>query len=678
MPDFKLIAIRPLKNCNPKFLKVLKEYEVYKFYSNYAFKFNENDPEAKPIITYDASGPQYLYKDNIDEKIEINISAIVGKNGSGKSTLIELLFAAVYNLSLEKKILKRTGSKKLTIIENIAVELYYSIGEDIFCLRVDSRENAKNGASFQIIKYVNIATKREFVFEKIVNNSKRLLSEFFFYTISINYSIYSLNSESIGPWLIPLFHKNDGYQTPLVINPMRNKGNLDIKTENDLVKQRLLSNILEPITDKVHPEKSLRNLADEKIAVKLELKLNQKKIDYYTSQLEKRGEIQSADECVWKIFKAYTGLNINVIAAEPEFVVTKAYILSKLIKMCRIYARYRPFFKKNEFQEIDTFVNKIIEDSSHITFKVKQAMNFLRHQLYQNWSDQKKFIIDIETFSNHINDVKEDEFLKREKRLSIIELIPPSIFDTDILFDKNGSFDDCSSGEKQRIHSISSIVYHIINLNSVFKRGTAERRKETYEYKYINLVFDEVELYFHPDFQRKFINDLIGYVRKINAEVTDKIAAINMCFSTHSPFILSDIPNTNILYLEIEDNGKSMPKMKMSQTFGANIHDLLANEFFMKEGFMGEWAKEKIRSAIDHLNASSGNNLKDNKVKPNLLWDRPELESLVDIIGEPLLKESLNDLYSNVFKGEPISEMTDEDIDAEIKRLQELKKSKRK
>lgn len=69
----------------------------------------------------------------------------------------------------------------------------------------------------------------------------------FFYTIAVNYSLYAYNSNDIkseGDWLPGLFHKNDGYQTPLVLNPFRKDGNIDINNENHLVKARLIANLL--------------------------------------------------------------------------------------------------------------------------------------------------------------------------------------------------------------------------------------------------------------------------------------------------------------------------------------------------------------------------------------------------------------------------------------------------
>ena len=65
------------------------------------------------------------------------------------------------------------------------------------------------------------------------------------------YNIYDFNEEwdktikskddNEKCWLFKIFHKNDGYQTPLLHHPYRNKGNMDIKKEKFLSNQRLLT-----------------------------------------------------------------------------------------------------------------------------------------------------------------------------------------------------------------------------------------------------------------------------------------------------------------------------------------------------------------------------------------------------------------------------------------------------
>ena len=70
---------------------------------------------------------------------------------------------------------------------------------------------------------------------------------------------------------------------------------------------------------------------------------------------------------------------------------------------------------------------------------------------------------------------------------------------------------------------------------------------------------------------------------------------------THSPFVLSDIPTQNILFLE--KGGHKADKSEVA-SFGANIHTMLVNSFFLKGGAMGQFAKETIVRMIDQVNAA--------------------------------------------------------------------------
>jgi predicted ATP-binding protein involved in virulence len=85
-------------------------------------------------------------------------------------------------------------------------------------------------------------------------------------------------------------------------------------------------------------------------------------------------------------------------------------------------------------------------------------------------------------------------------------------------------------------------------------------------------MLDEVELYFHPDFQKRIVTELLAGISHLSIP---NIKSLNILFSTHSPFILSDIPKRHVLAI---DDGHPLPAE--NETFGANIHDLLADSFY--------------------------------------------------------------------------------------------------
>ena len=70
----------------------------------------------------------------------------------------------------------------------------------------------------------------------------------------------------------------------------------------------------------------------------------------------------------------------------------------------------------------------------------------------------------------------------------------------------------------------------------------------------IILCIDEGENYLHPNWQKKYINYLYQFLKD---NFYDK--QIHLLVSSHSPFILSDLPKENVIFLE---NGKQEQPFK--------------------------------------------------------------------------------------------------------------------
>ncbi len=103
---------------------------------------------------------------------------------------------------------------------------------------------------------------------------------------------------------------------------------------------------------------------------------------------------------------------------------------------------------------------------------------------------------------------------------------------------------------------------------------------------------------------------------------------INVIITTHSPFVLSDIPVENILCLWRGEPHKGAEVL--DRTFCANVYDLLANQFFMKE-FVGEFAHEKLDELIKKVN-QNGELTKE-------AYD--QLKTEISRIGDEFIREKL-------------------------------------
>ena len=199
------------------------------------------------------------------------------------------------------------------------------------------------------------------------------------------------------------------------------------------------------------------------------------------------------------------------------------------------------------------------------------------------------------------------------------------------------------------------------------------------EYKNLILVFDEIENGLHPEWQRKFINFMHNILSVlIDEKMFDFIHCIPI---THSPFLLSDIPKQNIIFLDTyeEDEEVKSEKHKIGnckvvnglngkeETFGQNIHTLLSDSFFMEDGLMGEFAKNKIQEIIDFLN--------DKKNIEEISTRQEHIKKVIESVGEPFLKKKLLEMYYRRFKDEALKDDRRDELIAEKKRIEmELKK----
>lgn len=660
--SFKLLAIRPLKGCSARFLKNLEEDRIYKFYNDYSF-FEDEDRKVTEIKCED-SVPENLYEKS---GLDIQISALVGKNGSGKSSLLELLYASCYVIASKKGILPNIDSVNKEI-EKIEIP-QYSTEEGIRKLnyfeRILDDSFGKNGITNIKINYTIKKDKKEIleikkkqiediykelyveIFYEIekeyysillspphsnieiynISNNKTV-TDFKFYNIVINYSIYGLNENILGDWVSDLFHKNDGYQTPIVINPYRREGNIDVNSELHLAQTRLITNILLTNNKEVLSGKEIDSIY-------FELDTNKNKPE------EQDISVKSNYSTFNKVYNVlYDGNNYYLEEGEekkiPHFKELMNYVLCKVKKISEVYKEYRgmaPFLEK-EVSPI--FLEKLKGDKSHITLKLRQVLNIIRFNLLiedngSKWEKKEDGVLHFKLkIDNLIKRIKKDDTSNFKKE----ELIPIGCYrfiinvknDTN----KNDSVSNInvlSSGEQHLVHTMQSVLYHILNVNSVHNSKESKNK-----YKYINIIFDEIELYFHPEYQRRFVFELLERLDSLKKGGNiDNIKGINILFCTHSPFILSDIPKENVLFLGNEMDFK---------TFGANITTSLASSFFM-EYLIGEFAKTKITNIIEKLNKI--NNDKENDD------DKENILKTIRLIDEPILRNKLIEMFYEKF-----------------------------
>ncbi|WP_424244239.1 putative ATPase [Elusimicrobium posterum] len=627
-----------------------------------------------------------------DSGVSINLSAIVGGNGSGKSAIIDMMLRLINNFAyycLGDK-LKDTPNELAVAGSEIHAELFFSIGTTTYRI-VQNGLHPDIKEYKQIRLYVKEVGKEE-IDEKLTPKTYEHILEKLFYTILLNYSIYAFNvkeyerrSVTSKHWLDGIFHKNDAYQTPLVLNPWRDDGNIDINKENKLAKDRLISLFIckdeqkNNIFNKINNKNLVKSLY---ITLPVEINFEEKENlllispypltpagKYFAEKIHRKWDKDDSahyQDCflknrtdiikIWE--KLYSLSPILDKENDREYQLAIEYLAYKTLS---IAWRYKDvfsldkeflddlFFKSVSLKTLETkLISLIKSDDSHITLKIRQALAFLKMRHYS--ANREKFM-SLEDFSKNINK-DENKKIMDTYGWGYIDVVPANCFITEIkLVDVNGNqnelynFSQLSSGERQLTYSISSILYHIRNLNSIKSGGSRIK------YNHINVILDEIELYFHPEFQRQFVYLILNSIRLMDFQ---NIKSINIIMATHSPFILSDIPMANVLFLK---NGS--PAEEITETFGANIHSLYRNSFFIKGMPIGEFAKRKIENLFTEAENPQGS------------MSNEALLKEIQLVEEPIIRRQLTNIYRNVRLHSCGQEERFASLERGIKRLEE-------
>lgn len=687
----KKLIIFDHNNWNKDALKVLKQGETYTF--------------AKC--------------DDLDEFFGKNISVctIVGMNGSGKSSLLDLIYRTINNFAaifIYKSELGRNRSCGLDYCYGLYLDLCFdsaAYGECSIIVRNDAvafvvraqnkvflggRQKCDYDDFFSNGELKNYQTKNV---ELINKSDVKAIILNTFYSVVSNYAMQALvttdyaheksswyysvsegnRSEDATSWIDGLFHKNDGYTTPIVLNPQRSYGKIDMRKEEYLTINRA-SSLLLYFKFRTNRNKNVQ-LIDGYDLYDVQFTLNPyllfekfKDKSLVDSMINKYGRVHndmpvlefvhffkmefsdasSLPRFILREYRIDCRLNANdhdgLLLKNPLFLSYIYLVYKTLTVPTKDYPGYEEYkgvglsalvgergcchdlyieslFEDNaEPHYLSKLIKKLRGDNSHVGLKIRQTLKAISR--FDDWASNGKLDQPI-SFLEYLYKGGQGQMTVRATKLSdIIELMPPPIFSPSIFLkpskDKNNTspidFKNLSSGQKQLIFTISTLIYHSFNILSV-------KNEDRIRYKNICYILDEIEICFHPEYQRSFVYNLVDTIKRVGL---NKLARIQVIISTHSPFILSDIPNGNVLYLK-----DGYPHDGMPNVLGANINDILRHSFFLENGFMGEFVKRKLLSIIDRLTSDK--------------YDYKYFENdrlFVRQLGDQMIKEKLEELLS--------------------------------
>lgn len=611
----------------------------------------------------------------------INVCAIVGMNGSGKSSLLEILYRAVNNLgAVLLKDFQINAAADLMYVGGLYVDVHYNIEDCPGLLSVRGFQTGlRYGEQTWLFKIKDEKSHPDFArytyYPHVDSTQLNEICSHIFYSVVTNYSMQSyiardykgediwVYNDANGAWeedkrhnwIDSLFHKNDGYMCPINLNPYRENGKVDMVREDRLTNDRLQS-ILVDFKKKGYKYIDGYELED------IHYTFNRDKINnLFDNKYPKETREHKYNRLISAFKDAYYTPNSisNIILSnfqvkEPEFDDTnihwaaRIYMVAKVLLIAQKYPSYNAFSKwgnlenvfgiianNDEKRELKNLGKALRDDSSHIVLKLKRVEHFIKSTQH---IEGIGVLVRAFTYSKY-----EELIGDKDKSMAISQRLysmPPSFFSPEVVLwreQPDGSkakmpLRYMSSGERQFMHTTSATIYHVLNLKSI-------KNEDRPIYRCVNVIMDEVEICYHPEMQRAFVCRLIDLFKQL---VLQSQSSINIIMTTHSPFILSDIPMCNILYLE---NGKVADnREKFVNPFGANVNDVLKQSFFLKNGFTGDFAQRKINALATFLSSPRD---ADRPLDLNIA------QNMIDMIGEPLVKHNLQILLDEYISRHP-------------------------
>lgn len=592
----------------------------------YTFSISQYSLDKRELvinITEPSSYPSDFFPGNI-----LNVNGIIGENGTGKTSFFEFLIKLLNNQTLIRE-------KFLAIF--------------------------KHGGDFKIFHTLYDLSDDDENMNQIVTNEWSVKVYFYSYEIEIT----TLKVHSIDP-LSPTLDSINALKHTLLIYY---SGIFDLKgypkylydKHIDVSTNKMISGDVEqerysmPDKDFLYIYKSKNTLRQFKLVVSGLLERTDFKIPDITTvsftRVETSDVLQSRDISpqdieIFKYFydtietKEFLKVNNNISNAREnaDKEVLSVYYRSKY-KLSFVDAIIAHFFRNIDRGEYYGNWSKVnIEKLKNLDI-IEAFLHFFK---FQEIIDKEPVILFIENFISLIDDpeseVGENENVlhvsKTERIAELISTYEDYLKSFTLIDEPYGFIEidwrDMSSGEKAFLDLYSRLHYAKELAQSKPQFREIERISTVY------LLLDEAEIGFHPEWQRNYINSLYKFLSYLfYDEGLFQNTNVQVIIASHSPFVASDLPKSNLIFLEkIQDSIFNVCSFDKEQTFGANIHYLLSDTFFLQKGLIGEFAKIKIFELMQEIE-----NLEDPDEKTVENYKR-----YIEIIGEPMIRQKLYEI----------------------------------
>lgn len=608
------------------------------FVLNSAYEDNSIEKEDDDIIIKHIN---LVEKENYTHVFgkNINIITIVGENGSGKSNVINILSYILRSISSDKN--KKIKNRDDYDIDDIPNDCKY-------CLIIKENEQYIAFCSDNCINKVNVEIKtkerknpiKEDSFDSINTLNKKN-------PIVKKGIVQSGNHKYKAAKFQPFYKKEDSNPVQFTLwNSIDNITKIKLKNYFYYDRFRLYDTVRNLIElYKFHSEKQLNIFKKNK---KLQFDKYSPYIDIVEALQWSNDHIQNTKEESCKITKIISK-SAGQLSRQMDAGKTMDYVLDKVLpRLFFMYAlgeiieinktkKYKDDnrrmliapFSKEKIKELDyenyDKSSKRVEFYEQCLAKCgnKRLKNMFNAYIkYETKPQMKKYLTDHYILKGNILRLKTLAPYANRNKIHIKSIESLKAISKNLYMSEEYDFMSLSTGEQRLMRFVADLYYCADKLNG---------NNETNIF-----LFDEMDLSWHPEWQRKMIYYVYDLFKKIAMSDENKNRKFNLIFTTHSPFILSDMPQENVIFL---DKGNNITKSVNLKTFGANIHDLFNCGLFfasINRHTVGEFAlsfiNQDILKGIKNLNSDN----------------QKQIENKINLIGEPLLKNMLLDkLYSN-------------------------------
>lgn len=378
------------------------------------------------------------------------------------------------------------------------------------------------------------------------------------------------------------------------------------------------------------------------------------------------------NELFLQIRQEYNSLNRSVSSDSERYELNKEQFKNILLMdvfclLIKLMERHNTFLQEGYFKS-KTDLNKFLKTSPNALTKLKYWLN---NYYYSKWNKKplpdKEVIaildylysyIDNSSFSkkgNILNWTSKSLFFDEKNLNELLDLNEKLLVALNKYYIQKGADDRYEFGSISDLQHFASPEFAERRLSSG-ETALLNLYSRIYDYfsrhiidfqivrkmDYYILFLDEADLGFHPSWKRSFVKSILEFSSDFFSNLGSKVQIV---FTTHDAISLSDIPNTNVVYLHSSSPTRILGKesdLRPKTTFAANVNDLLGHSFFLEDLLIGDFANSKIEYVIKWINDNRGKMGDFNTDEFN------EVKKIISTIEEPVLRNKLADMLSDV------------------------------